>query len=252
MSIRNARNFNRGVKKLNSSFSTEFSDSSATGAQSYQAKGVLKRGLNQKSLSLEIAASGGQGGAGATRAGSGSPCKGGSGGGGGGSVFLYVTDTFSKTTIPYNIGASGPNIGGVPESGGSPAPSGNPTTIFGYNFGNGGNGGASSYGKAGNPGEPPCYTGGSGGGGAGGSVPQDFVNTYGMSGLTNIDFSSESGGGGAAPTGALSGVPGCGRGDNVIFGPFPVGGPEGYSQGPKQPAGFVQIRNGNRFHGPQA
>lgn len=127
MSIRNAKNFNRSLKKLNSSYSNEVTDSTET-SSSLGLKGLLKRGMNQQAIQLEISAAAGQGGAGSPRGGR---CSGGNGGGGGGGLVRYTTNTFD--TIPYSIGASGtPRGGGGEESQPSAAPSGTGTLVFGY------------------------------------------------------------------------------------------------------------------------
>lgn len=248
MSIRNAKNFNRSLKKLNSSYSNEVTDSTET-SSSLGLKGLLKRGMNQQAIQLEISAAAGQGGAGSPRGGR---CSGGNGGGGGGGLVRYTTNTFD--TIPYSIGASGtPRGGGGEESQPSAAPSGTGTLVFGYPFGGGGSGGTSAWGKHGNPGEPPCYSGNGGSGGSGGSVPAPFLSIYGTSGspTDSIQQGGQPGPGGAKDSpggnGAQTGYPGCGTPTISPYGPFPIGGPAGNTLGPKQPAGFVQIRSGNRF-----
>ena len=243
MSIKNAKNFNRGLKKLNSSYSNETTVTTAT-SSSLGLKGLMKRGMSQQLFQLEISAAGGQGGAGSPRGGQ-PHCHGGSGGGGGGGVIRYTTSTFD--TIPYSIGASGtPRGGGGENNEPSPAPSGSATQVFGYTFGNGGNGATSAWGKHGNQGEPPCRAGSSGGGGGGGSVPTSFITVHGTTG-GSTDSLLTSGQPGNPGNGSNSGYPACGKGDASSFGPYPIGGASGNSYGPRQASGFVQIRSANRF-----
>jgi hypothetical protein len=234
MSIKRIKNTNSDIKKLNSSYvSSSPTTASSSGPGSFEIKGFKKSGMNDNGLEVDIIAAAAQGGNGSPRSGN---CSGGSAGGGGAALFRYSTNKFGS--IPYNVGASGSPIGGGGECcQPAPAPSGNPTSVFGYSFGNGGGGATSAWGKWGNSGEPPCYNGSGGGGGGGGSIPADFI-TQNSNKPSNLAFIPASGfNGSPGGNGSLSGAPGSYNPQIQPLGPFPINSP-----GTWQPSGFVAFK----------
>lgn len=176
MTIRKIKFSNSSIRRINDDYVSISPNGTdiTSGSGTFQVAGVKKQGgMTGSGLRVNIIAEAGNGGNGSPRGGR---CAGGAGGGGGGSLFRYVSNSFDFFGIPYSVGASGTPIGaGGEDLAPAPAPSGNPTTVFGHSFGSGGAGGQTAWGKWGNPGEPACFNGAGGAGGGAGSVPAPFI-----------------------------------------------------------------------------